>query len=247
MDLDGVQVAASAADGIKKVLCGQVNEFEMEYDCHSPDEKRWFLMRVTPMKFLGNKAVVSHINITEKKLAEEELSALHSINRAIGTSITLEAVTHTIMEQIDAVARPDLCLVFLRDGNELRLQGVHPSGLYPAGEEPQIHRVGECLCGISVSSGESVFSENIQNDSRCTFPECKAAGFNSFAAIPLVRKGEVIGTIGMASFESRNFSINRRFLEAVATDAAIVLENSLLFEKANRSALALELQLAERK
>ncbi len=244
---DGVEEAAAAVAGIKEVLDGQSGEFEMEYDCHSPDEKRWFLMRVTPLNFLGHKAVVSHINITAEKSAEAELSALHSIIRALGTSISLDSVTQNILEQIEAVTSPDLCLLFLRHGEELKLLGARPHCLYLTGEESQAHRVGQCLCGISVSSGETVFSLDINQDPRCTFQECKAAGITSFAAIPLIRKENVIGTIGVASCAPRDFSDNKRFLEAVAMDVAMVLENSLLLEKANRSALDLEQQLKERK
>ena len=67
-----IQDAAKALDGIKAVLEGQTGLFEMEYDCHSSDVERWFLMRVTPMKFRGRKAVISHINITDEKLAEKD-------------------------------------------------------------------------------------------------------------------------------------------------------------------------------
>ena len=61
------------AQGIRKVLGGQ-DEFTLEYTCHAPHEKRWFLGRVTPISGEGlGGAVVMHFNITERKLAEEEL------------------------------------------------------------------------------------------------------------------------------------------------------------------------------
>jgi PAS domain-containing protein len=56
------------------VLSGRRSNFEMEYACHSPTEQRWFMGRVTPY-FCNEKswAVVTHENITERKLAEETL------------------------------------------------------------------------------------------------------------------------------------------------------------------------------
>jgi GAF domain-containing protein len=43
----------------------------MEFPCHSPDEKHWFLMRVAPLPPEESvSAVVAHIDITQRKLAE---------------------------------------------------------------------------------------------------------------------------------------------------------------------------------
>jgi DNA-binding CsgD family transcriptional regulator len=62
------------AEGIREVIGGQSEEFAMEYPCHSPDEKRWFYMRVTRSDGPGPlRIVVSHENITAIKLAQEGL------------------------------------------------------------------------------------------------------------------------------------------------------------------------------
>jgi signal transduction histidine kinase len=66
--------AATFAEGIRDVLAGRRAIFEMEYPCHSPTERRWYIGRVTPY-FCNEKswAVVAHENITERKLAEVAL------------------------------------------------------------------------------------------------------------------------------------------------------------------------------
>lgn len=65
--------AQKAMAGIRAVLSGRSQYFEMEYPCHSPFEERWFLMRVTPLKRPQGGAVIAHINITEKVKAENVL------------------------------------------------------------------------------------------------------------------------------------------------------------------------------
>ncbi len=66
--------ASPFAEGIREVLSGKVSSFELEYPCHSPDEKRWFIGHVTPFASEGlRRAVVAHENITERKRAEEAL------------------------------------------------------------------------------------------------------------------------------------------------------------------------------
>ncbi|MGI9287749.1 MAG: PAS domain-containing hybrid sensor histidine kinase/response regulator [Pseudomonadales bacterium] len=62
--------APVAHDGILAVLSGERAKFELEYPCHSPTEKRWFLMTVLPFKVTLGWAVVSHVDITQRKLAE---------------------------------------------------------------------------------------------------------------------------------------------------------------------------------
>jgi PAS domain S-box-containing protein len=70
---EGAEEAHAAARGIRRVLKGEVKDFSMEYPCHSPNEKRWFQLMVTPVREGGmTGAVVMHLNITERKLAEEQ-------------------------------------------------------------------------------------------------------------------------------------------------------------------------------
>ncbi len=71
------QEARAALAGIERILADpQSAPFEMEYPCHSPDEHRWFLMRVSPLRGDEGGAVVSHMDITARKLAEEDRAHL---------------------------------------------------------------------------------------------------------------------------------------------------------------------------
>jgi excisionase family DNA binding protein len=71
------EYAAAFAEGIRSVLSSELEEFEMEYPCHSPDERRWFVGRVLPFRN-GSipQAVVIHENITERKRMKQQLEHL---------------------------------------------------------------------------------------------------------------------------------------------------------------------------
>jgi two-component system CheB/CheR fusion protein len=56
--------ARRALDGLTEVLSGRSPGFTMQYPCHSPQRRRWFLMSVSRVPHLGGGAVVSHIDIT---------------------------------------------------------------------------------------------------------------------------------------------------------------------------------------
>jgi diguanylate cyclase (GGDEF)-like protein len=66
-----------AANGILDVVSGQRASFYFEYPCHSPDEKRWFMMQVIRMRDDSKRLyIISHRNITVRKLAEERAEHL---------------------------------------------------------------------------------------------------------------------------------------------------------------------------
>ena len=78
---DCADEAGEAAAGIRAVLAGERELFSLEYPCHAPNQPRWFNMRVT--RFPGGgpaRVVVSHEDITPRKLAEEKPASAVSRN-----------------------------------------------------------------------------------------------------------------------------------------------------------------------
>ena len=64
------------ADGMRAVLRGETRMFSLEYPCHSPETKRWFIVRVT--RSAGDahiRVVVAHEDITERRNAEDAIKA----------------------------------------------------------------------------------------------------------------------------------------------------------------------------
>lgn len=79
----GDQSSEEVLAGIEAVIRGEQPTFYFEYPCHSPTEQRWFMMRICAQDGDGAKHfVVSHQNITERKLTElrhEELATLDGL------------------------------------------------------------------------------------------------------------------------------------------------------------------------
>ncbi|MBR9729171.1 diguanylate cyclase [Shewanella intestini] len=77
----GDEFGIKAAKGIRAVINKQQDNFYFEYPCHSQTDKRWFMMRTTPF-ITNDKAyfVISHQNITERKVAEEKVLNLSRID-----------------------------------------------------------------------------------------------------------------------------------------------------------------------
>jgi diguanylate cyclase (GGDEF)-like protein len=66
--------AAEVLAGLRAVLAGETVESDREYPCPSPTVGRWFTSRITPIGDQIGGAVVSHVNISRRKMSEQELA-----------------------------------------------------------------------------------------------------------------------------------------------------------------------------
>ena len=81
---ENAEESKSFSTGIREVLSGMKEDFTLEYPCHSPDEKRWFVAHVCVVPKEGPKRVViAHENITERKLSELALKESEEKYRSI--------------------------------------------------------------------------------------------------------------------------------------------------------------------
>ena len=79
--------APAAAAGLRRVLAGEAAGFALEYACHAPDRPTWYRMSVSPVPGAGPApagAIVMHVDVTERKLAELELAAVAHRDRLTG-------------------------------------------------------------------------------------------------------------------------------------------------------------------
>lgn len=65
--------ARECYSGLRALLDGDIDEFDLEYPCHSPDKDRWFLLRAVSLNTGDGRIVISHIDITERKEIENAL------------------------------------------------------------------------------------------------------------------------------------------------------------------------------
>lgn len=86
--------AARVLSGLRAVLAGKRPSFTAEYPCHSPTQRRFFLLYATPLPSedgLPLGAVVSHIDITRRRVLEEEREILRLEIQAVSARLLAEA------------------------------------------------------------------------------------------------------------------------------------------------------------
>ena len=83
-DVADDRTADEAAAGMRAILAGNRSEFSLEYPCHSPDERRWFVMRAVDVtEGEDTYVVVAHMNVTERHERESEVERYEMIVRNV--------------------------------------------------------------------------------------------------------------------------------------------------------------------
>jgi len=131
--------APTIARGLQMLLTGKQDSFSLEYPCHSPHEQRWFRMAANRLRQTGeesahqNGAVVMHVDITERKLAELQLDQLMHHDR-LTNLLTREGFTQALAARLAEDDRPSgSALVAVFDIKDLR--DVNDSHGFDAGDQ----------------------------------------------------------------------------------------------------------------
>jgi len=154
------------------------------------------------------------------------LRALQGMTRSVSGRLSLDEMITSTLEAVGTHLSPDVALLYLREGKELSAKGVWGRNDRFRSISRNMHTVGQCLCGLA-AEGQAVYSDNIHADPRCTHDECRKAGLRSFAALPLMGEGTVIGVLGLGASRRRTFKSQSAFLETAAGIAASAIQNTL--------------------
>ena len=116
---DRSEGASEALEGIRATLRGDMHAFSMEYPCHTPNTKRWFLMTVSPLSKGELGAVVAHVDNTSRKQMEE---ALVQTNRKL--SLLNSITRHDMINHLTALqGNLELAMMNARGGKEIDAMG----------------------------------------------------------------------------------------------------------------------------
>jgi putative nucleotidyltransferase with HDIG domain len=175
----------------------------------------------------------------------ERLAALRSIDLAISNildlKITLKIVLNEVVEQLAI----DAASVLLIQPGSGKLQYVAGQGFYTRNIEATSVRIGAGKAGQAVMERRVIQVPDLMNvDGKFMRAQLLAdEQFVSYYAVPLITKGEVKGVLEI--FHRSRLNPDREwldFLDTLAGQTAIAVENSMLFQDLQRSNF--ELQMA---
>jgi PAS domain S-box-containing protein len=86
---DCISHSPDSRDGIEAVLSGQLPAFSTEYACHTPNQQRWFSMKVTPLIDGSSGAVIVLTDVTARQKMNNALGlAAIAFNTCAGVVVT---------------------------------------------------------------------------------------------------------------------------------------------------------------
>ncbi len=178
---------------------------------------------------------------TERKQAEEtlrqqtrELKLLNQVGRALGSTLDLNQVLTTILEEVRRLLGVIAASVWLVDPetNELVCQQAvgHKSEVVRGWRLPP----GEGIAGRVATSGESLIVPDTRADERHFKEVDQQTGLEqrSILTVPLLAKERVIGVLQVMDLEAERFRPEvLQLIEALAASAAMAIENARLYEE----------------
>ncbi len=116
--------AQVVAAGIRSVMDEEQEEFWLEYPCHSPTQRRWYVVRVTRFDWYGHvRLIVAHQNVTELKQVQIELETSNTRLEAILNHVVNGIITTNRHGEILSVNQA-MTTIFGYDTDELIGQSV---------------------------------------------------------------------------------------------------------------------------
>ena len=184
-------------------------------------------------------------DITERKQAEEQtqlqlrrLKALRAIDTAISSSLNLGLTLDILLDQVITQLQTDAAAILLFHPIAKTLEYVASRGFHSTTIRATKVRVGEGYAGQAVLQRRIVHIPNLK-ETDTEFAQAlliKGEGFVDYYYVPLIVKGEVKGVLEIfhrSVLPGDPEWIN--FLETLAGQAAIAIENATLFEDLQHS------------
>ena len=176
------------------------------------------------------------------------VSILYNISQAMNFIDDLKRLLNIILDKALETIYAEKGSLMLYDFAENVLQVKVVYGLPDKKVEDDINsgviecakiRAGEGIAGMVFANKKSVISNLGQNDPRFKDFASSTTNVNSLLCVPLIAKGEAIGVVNITN-KKNNQLFNKQdleFMEALANQAAIAIDNAKLYELATKDGL----------
>ena len=245
--------AIAAVAGLEAVLAGKQPRFTMEYPCDGPGCPRWFAMEV--LRPVGNVsgAIVSHTEITERKLFQQLLAWEKSALESIVSAGSLHEVLDKLMRDLEVQTPGAICSVLLLDEDGIHLRhGGAPSLPESYNRAIDGTAIGPAAgsCGTAAHENRQVIVSDIASDPLWVdFRDLALKhGLHACWSTPIrCGDGKILGTFAVYYREPRHPSaFEMEVIERATHVVRIAIERATAEENLRRFHAELEKRVAER-
>ena len=211
------------------------------------------LGRLRPQPFSSSdlavmEPVASHIAIAldNARLLEavsrrgREFESLVEIGRRIVERLEPAEILPLVTRSVNRILGTHFCVLMLREGEQLELaaqEGLEPEVVARFRTIP----VGESLTGRVAREGRPIVVADMRKDPRTAFADIVSGyGYCSYLCVPLLRGGEILGTLEVVTKEFRSFGPeDQDILTAFADATAVAIDHARLFRETRQQMSAL--------
>jgi response regulator RpfG family c-di-GMP phosphodiesterase/PAS domain-containing protein/putative methionine-R-sulfoxide reductase with GAF domain len=191
-----------------------------------------------------SRIIISIFDISERQKAEQQiqshlqrLAALRTIDMAITASLDLRVTLDVLLDQVTSQLQVDAAGILLLNTHTQMLEFAAGRGFRGGGLAPYSPHLSEDYTGQAVLERRTITIQdldNVRDFRRAHF--LRGEDFRSYFVAPLVAKGQVKGVLEV--FTRKPISPDPEwydFLETLAGQTAIAIDNASLFENLQRS------------
>lgn len=190
---------------------------------------------------LANQAASAITNarlFNEAKNRLNQVQALRNIDLAITGSLDLRVTFQVVLDEVTKMLQTDAAAILRLDPHSGTLRYEHWRGFRSRGIKGTNIPLGEGYVGRMALNRKSVHIHDLREHEHDFnhIPLLTEEGFVAYYAVPLIAKGTVLGVLEV--FHRERIASNGEwlaFLEILAGQAAIAIDNAELFSKLERS------------
>jgi GAF domain-containing protein len=187
----------------------------------------------------ADQAVIAIENtrlLSELRESLQQQTATAEVLKTISrTAFDLQRVLETLLENAVRICGARHGIIFRYDGESCRAAAVYnaPPGTLEVWERNPIRAGRRTAVGRALLERRTIQIPDVQADPEYHFPDAqKLTGFRTVLAIPLLREGVPLGTIGLWKTEVAPFTDKQiELLTTYADQAVIAIENVRLFDE----------------
>jgi formate hydrogenlyase transcriptional activator len=193
-------------------------------------------------------AIERHLNEDRLRLERDRLRLLLEITNSMASKLDMRRLVETLSTNLLRVTRCDFCALLLPDSDSTQLRATmlyNPAGRGAIVDGTMVPLRGS-TCGKAFLTGKNQHISNLEDlsddpetygsrEGGHFFEQVTAEGLKSGCELPLAGRRGVVGVLGAFSRSERAFTEEEfAFLEQVARQVAIAVENALDYERAIR-------------
>lgn len=181
-------------------------------------------------------------DLAQKRL--QRLAALHAIDMIISSSLDLRVTLSEVLDLVISQLHVDAADVLLLNPDTQTLTYSAGRGFRTLAIEQSRLRMGEGLAGLAALEHRSISVPDLRDPASgfLRAPLLESEGFIAYAVVPLMAKGKVQGVLEV--LHRAPWSVDaewQSYLEALAAQAAIAIDNAALFDELQQSAIEVTL------